>query len=161
MASVKKNNLNSFLSKLNNVKGQDSLAEIVMEKVIDKGSEIALQKWGGSAIIKTSGDGLKRSISAVDTNLKRPTIAYREFGTGIVGENSYEGKLPTQDISFEDLNGVEWTTKGWEYAYRYKQTQKGTPFKGQKAQMPMYQTAKELREYIKTDLAKDIKGRIK
>ena len=161
MASVKKNNLNSFLSKLNNVKGQDSLAEIVMEKVIDKGSEIALQKWGGGVIIKTSGDGLKRSISAVDTNLKHPIIAYREFGTGIVGENSYEGKLPTQDISFEDLNGVEWTTKGWEYAYRYKQTQKGTPFKGQKAQMPMYQTAKELREYIKTDLAKDIKGRIK
>ena len=157
MAFVVKNGLQNFANKLKNYKAQGDLAERVVEKVANKGVEIARNKWGNQANVIQRGDGLKRSIVAVDNNKINPSIAYTEFGTGIQGEGKYEGKLPTQNISFTDKNGLEWTTQGWEYHYRYNQTQQGEPFKGQIPKMPMLNTAKELREYINTDLAKDIR----
>lgn len=158
MALVVKNDLQNFVNKLKKYKVQDNLAEQVAEKVANKGLEIAQRNWDSGVSIKVSGDNLKKSIVATDINPLQPTIAYREFGTGTRGEESkYEGKLPTQNIIFTDKNGIQWTTQGWEYHYRYNQTQKGEPFKGQVPSMPMFNTAKELREYIRTDLAKDIR----
>lgn len=158
MTFVVKNDLSRFYNKVVNYSSNKSFANTVADKIAEKGKEIALQEWGGGAIIDVVGDGLHRSIVARDVDKIRPTIAYREFGTGIIGENTYEGKLPTQTISFEDRQGVKWETSGWQYAYRFKQTRRGSPFKGQVAKMPMFKTGQRLRAYIGSELKKDIKG---
>jgi len=158
MPFLVKSDLDRFYDKLNKYKGQGDLALRVADKITETGKNIALQNWGSSATIDVVGDGLKRSIVARDPNKMNPTIAYLEFGTGVLGKGTYKGKLPTKYIWFKDLQGVQWRTKGWVYYYRYKQTKQGRPFTGQPAKMPMFITGQELREYIRTDLKKDIKG---
>lgn len=157
MAFVVKNDLQNFANKLNNYNAKNGLDEKIADKVANKGAEIAQKNWVSGVVINIKGNKTKKSIIATDVNLANPTIAYREFGTGIQGEGKYEGELPTQNITFTDKQGKTWTTQGWEYHYRYNQTLQGKPFQGQTPKMPMFNTAKELREYIKTDLAKDIR----
>lgn len=157
MTFVVKNDLQSFADKLNTYKVKGDLAEKIAEKVANKGVEIAQNNWGNQASVVKRGNKLQKSIVAIDNNKIKPSIAYTEFGTGIQGEGKYEGELPIQNITFTDKSGLQWTTQGWEYHYRYNQTQQGKPYKGQTPKMPMFNTAKELREYINTELAKDIR----
>ena len=157
MAFVVKNGLQNFANKLKNYKAQGDLAERVVEKVANKGIEIAQNKWGNQANVIQRGDGVKRSIIAVDNNKINPSIAYTEFGTGIQGEGKYEGKLPTQNISFTDKNGLEWTAQGWEYYYPNSKTKRTVGGQegwfhnrqfvtGQPAQAQMWRTANELEQ---------------
>lgn len=158
MALVVKNDLGKFAEKLKKFQTQ-GLADKVVDIVTKKGVEIAQSKWGGSASVREEGSGLQRSIVATDNNPTHPTIAYQEFGTGVNGRGTYEGKLPEQDITFDASGLGEVTTKGWQYNYRkdYLKVEGAKDFSGFAARMPMFNTAKELREYIKTDLANDIK----
>lgn len=159
MAFVVKNGLQNFADKLKNYKAKDDLAEKVAEKVTNKGIEIAQRNWGNQANVVQRGNGLIRSIVAVDNNKLKPSIAYTEFGTGVQGKGTYEGDLPEQTITFETKDLGTLSTQGWQYNYRkdYLQLKGAKDFKGRVAEMPMFNTAKELREYIKTDLAKDIR----
>lgn len=161
MSFVVRNDLDRFLGKLKNYNKQGDLAKRVADKVAQKGSEIASRNWGGGVVIEVRGKDTQYSIVAIDMNKEHPTIAYREFGTGIQGKGTYKGELPKDPITFTTLYNGEPTTvtvPEWVYNYRkeyFKWTD--TDWKGMVAQMPMFNTAKELREYIKTDLAKDIK----
>ena len=171
MAFVVKNDLQNFADKLKNYKAQGDLADKVLDKVLKKGEEIARKQYDISdngTVINKKGQEVQSSItisSSKNGNTGKITsngmqVAYLEFGTGVNGEkNGYEGELPTQPITFTDTSGQTWTTPGWQYAYRNKQRPDLYPnaFQGQEPRMQMFNTAKELREYIKTDLAKDIK----
>lgn len=159
MSFVKQNDLSSFLAKLENYKDTDGLAKRIADKVAEKGLEIANKEWAGYDVkIYVEETALERKIVVEDLDKENPIIGYIEFGTGIIGKGTYDiEKLPTIPITFTDKKGKEWTTQGWEYHYRYNQTGVGQPFKGKVAEMPMFNTAKLLREYIKTDLAKDLK----
>lgn len=161
MAFVVKNGLQSFVDKLKNYKAQGDLAEKVAEKVTSKGTEIAQRNWGGGVSIEVRGDKLTKSIVVVDQDKKHPTIAYREFGTGIKGKGTYEGNLPDQPITFTTkYNGEDTSVTVPEWTYNYRKDflhWTEDDWQGIVAQMPMFNTAKELREYIKTDLAKDIR----
>ena len=159
MAFIVKNDLSKFSEKLKNYRKQGDLAQKVADKVAEKGAEIAQKNWESGVIISIKGDKTQKSIVATDVNIEKPTLAYREFGTGIQGEGKYEGELPKQNITFTDSKGEVWTTQGWQYAYRNKQQPEKypEPFKGQAPKMPMFNTAKELREYIRVDLAQDIR----
>lgn len=168
MAFVVKNDLQSFADKLKNYKAQGDLADKVLDKVLQKGEEIARKQYDISdkgTVINKKGQEVQSSITITSSksgNTGKITstgsqVAYLEFGTGVNGEGTYDGKLPTEPITFNDNSGKTWTTQGWEYYYRYNQTHQGEPFEGQTAKMQMFKTAKELREYIQTDLAKDIR----
>lgn len=170
MSFVVRNDLGKFAEKLKNLQTQD-LADKVLDKVLEKGEKLARNQYAindDGTVINSKGDTVQSSITVssskqgntgkITSNGKQ--VAYLEFGTGITGEKSnYEGVLPKDPISFTDASGQHWTTQGWQYAYRNKQQPERypEPFNGQEARMQMFNTAKELREYIKTDLAKDIR----
>ena len=103
----------------------------------------------------------QKSIVVTDQDKKNPTIAYREFGTGIKGKGTYDGNLPDQPITFTTkYNGEDTSVTVPEWTYNYRKDflhWTEDDWQGIVAQMPMFNTAKELREYIKTDLAKDIR----
>lgn len=160
MAFVVKNDLQNFSERLNAYNKKD-IAERVADLVAKKGGEIANSNWGGSATVSVSGEGLTRSIIAKDGDAEHPKIGYIEFGTGIAGKGTYEGKLPQEPITFTtQYNGEQTsvTVPGWTYNYR-KDFLNWTDqdWQGQTAKMPMYNTGKQLREYVRTDLAKDLR----
>ena len=173
MAFVVKNGLQNFADRLKNYKAQGDLADKVLDKVLKKGEEIARKQYDISdkgTVINKKGHEVQSSItisSSKSGNTGKITsngtqVAYLEFGTGVNGKkNGYEGELPTQPITFTtNYNGEETsvTVPGWTYNYR-KEFLGWTEqdWQGMVAQMQMFNTAKELREYIKTDLAKDIR----
>lgn len=148
---VVRNDLNSFLSKLAKVSLQThKLQERVADIVVQKGLEIAKTQDVSADIYSTGTKGNRKII------MSGVGLRYQEYGTGIVGEGTYDGKLPTEPIAFKS-GGVDWVTSGWEYAYRYKQTKLGKPHKGFVAKMPMYKTSVELKEYIATKLKGELR----
>ena len=161
MAFVVKNDLQRFADKLKNYKAKGDLAEKVAEKVTNKGVEIAQKNWGGGVSIEVRDNKLTKSIVVIDEDKEHPTIAYREFGTGIKGKGTYEGNLPDKPITFTTkYNGEDTSVTVLEWVYNYRKDHlhwTEQDWQGMVAQMPMFNTAKELREYIKTELAKDIR----
>lgn len=161
MAFVIKNDLQNFTDKLKTYKAQGDLAKKVTDIIISKGVEIAQRNWSSDVLIEVRGNELKKSIVAIDKDKKNPTIAYREFGTGVKGIGTYEGNLPDQPITFTTMYNKEETSvtvPEWTYNYRKDYLHwTEDDWQGIVAQMPMFNTAKELREYIKTELAKDIR----
>lgn len=162
---VRQNDLNRFYGKLYNIR---NIAETATELIADNGEKIAKSEYAGinsvqvtkeidenSAVISASGD----------------SVAYIEYGTGLVGQGTYKGDLPTQTLTFESPkdSGRINTTQGWEYYYDNPQTKVlggwffGRGYanftRGQVAGNQMFNTAKSLREYIKNDLAKDIRNK--
>ena len=172
MAFVVKNGLQSFVDKLKNYKAQGDLADKVLDKVLQKGEEIARKQYDISdkgTVINKKGQEVQSSItisSSKSGNTGKITsngsqVAYMEFGTGVKGKGTYEGELPTNPITFltDRFNDVIYVTvPGWTYNYRRDFLHwSWEDVKGYPAKMQMFNTAKELREYIKTDLAKDIR----
>ena len=161
MAFIVKNDLQSFADKLKNYKKKDDLAKKVTDKISSKGAEIAKRNWGGGVTISVRGNKTQKSIVVTDQDKKNPTIAYREFGTGIKGKGTYEGNLPDQPITFTTkYNGEDTSVTVPEWIYNYRKDHlhwTEQDWQGMVAQMPMFNTAKELREYIKTELVKDIR----
>lgn len=161
MAFVVKNDLEKFAEKLKHYKAQGDLAQKVASKIAEKGKEIAERNWGSGVVIEIRGEGSQFSVVAIDTDKEHPNIAYREFGTGIKGKGTYEGNLPSNPITFTTMfNGEPTEVTVPEWIYNYRKEHFGwtdTDWTGFVAQMPMFNTAKELREYIKNDLAKEIR----
>ena len=134
MAFVVKNDLQSFADKLKNYKAQGDLADKVLDNVLKKGEEIAREQYAISnkgTVINSKGKEVQSSITISSSKSGNTgkiistgsQVAYLEFGTGVNGEGTYDGKLPTEPITFDDNSGKTWTTQGWEYHYRYNQTQ--------------------------------------
>lgn len=162
---VRRNDLNRFYGKLYNIR---NIAETATELIADNGEKIAKSEYAGinSVQVIKDIDGNSAVISA-----NGDSVAYIEYGTGLVGQGTYKGDLPTQTLTFESPkdSGRINTTQGWEYYYDNPRTKVlggwffGRGYsnftRGQVAGNQMFNTAKSLREYIKTDLAKDIRNK--
>ena len=162
---VRRNDLNRFYGKLQNIR---NVSETATELIADNGEKIAKSEYAGinSVQVIKDIDGNSAVISA-----NGDSVAYIEYGTGLVGQGTYKGDLPTQTLTFESPkdSGRINTTQGWEYYYDNPRTKVlggwffGRGYsnftRGQVAGNQMFNTAKSLREYIKTDLAKDIRNK--
>ena len=162
---VRRNDLNRFYGKLHNIR---NIAETATELIADNGAKIDKSEYAGinSVQVIKDIDGNSAVISA-----NGDSVAYIEYGTGLVGQGTYKGDLPTQTLTFESPkdSGRINTTQGWEYYYDNPRTKVlggwffGRGYsnftRGQVAGNQMFNTAKSLREYIKTDLAKDIRNK--
>ena len=158
---VKKNTLNNYLQKLKNI-GKMDLGEKVATMLAKKGAEYARTEYDSTNIskvtIESDVNGSKATVSA-----SKKGLTYIEYGTGLVGQDTYQGKLPTSGVPI---------TGHWEYFYDspHKDIErggwwirKGISFtRGREAGMQMYNTAKSLDEYVKDgELAKDLKEEIR
>lgn len=168
---VRQNDLNRFYGKLYNIR---NIAETATELIADNGEKIAKSEYAGinSVQVIKDIDGNSAVISA-----NGDSVAYIEYGTGLVGQGTYKGDLPTQTLTFESPKRKAGdtrpprvnTTHGWEYYYDNPETKVlggwffGRGYsnftRGQVAGNQMFNAAKSLREYIKTDLAKDIRNK--
>lgn len=170
MKWVKRNDLDRYYSKLKNI-SSENLQKNALELLVDNGMENANTEYSGTHFEVTSEvDDKKARIIASGSG-----IAYDEYGTGLVGEGTYEGELPTQTLTFISPKRKAGdtrpprvnTTHGWEYYYDNPETKfmggwfmgKGGFTRGQVASMRMYRTAKSLKEYVHNGLAKDIRSK--
>lgn len=137
---------NDKLDKLHSTDIKDGIAG----KLAETGASYAQGMYSGSATAtyETYGNG-EASIVATGNG-----ILYREYGTGYVGEGTYEGNLPTREFRFESRN-EQHTTHGWEYHYWDNQHPKqalggwffGNVFtRGQVAEAQMWKTYTYLRD---------------
>lgn len=159
--------LNNFRSKLQKFATINSnFTTEVADEIAKRGEQIAISEYAGvegvSVHHETLGGGASRVVAEGEQ------IAYIEFGTGRVGEQS---KYPTEKLPKE---GVPITGQ-WEYYYpsQYKRTSKTTGdegwyhkfegddkarfTKGQSAGMQMYRTSQRL----KNEMADIVKNKIK
>ena len=159
--------LNNFRSKLQKFATINSnFTTEVADEIARRGQEIAISEYTGlngvNVSYETIGGGKSRVVAQGEQ------IAYIEFGTGRVGEQS---KYPTDKLPKE---GVPITGQ-WEYYYpsQYKRTSKTTGdegwyhkfegddkarfTKGQSAGMQMYRTSQRL----KNEMASIVKNKLK
>lgn len=159
--------LNNFRSKLQKFATINSnFTTEVADEIARRGQEIAISEYAGlngvNVSYETIGGGNSRVVAQGEQ------IAYIEFGTGRVGEQS---KYPTDKLPKE---GVPITGQ-WEYYYpsQYKRTSKTTGdegwyhkfegddkarfTKGQSAGMQMYRTSQRL----KNEMASIVKNKLK
>lgn len=162
---VRQNDLNRFYGKLYNIR---NVAETATELIADNGEKIAKSEYAGINSVQVTKD-IDENSAVISAS--GDSVAYIEYGTGLVGQGTYKGDLPTQTLTFESPkdSGRINTTQGWEYYYDNPQTKVlggwffGRGYanftRGQVAGNQMFNTAKSLREYIKNDLAKDIRNK--
>lgn len=132
--------LQSVREKLERIKNLNN-DEIVMA-IAEKGKDIAQDRFGASVTVETESLGSGKAIISA----KGSQVSFIEFGTGLQGEGTYQGELPTQDITFIARNGKEHTTDGWVYNYFVKDIDKNAKdHKGFVALAPMWRTANDLR----------------
>ena len=153
---VKKNNLNRYLQKLKNIAKID-YAETVASIIADKGVEIAKAEYAVTSKhtkVTSEKKGSKATVVA-----SRKGLTFIEYGTGLVGQGTYDGKLPTSGVPI---------TGNWEYYYDSPHKKNGgwyfgnTFTEGRVAGMQMYRTAKSLGEYVKKgELVEDLKKELR
>ena len=151
--------LNNFRSKLQRYSNiNTSLTNQVAEEVAKRGEQIAREEYAGHSKVnvthETMGSGMSRVVA------ERDGLAYIEFGTGRVGEQS---NYPTEKLP---QSGVP-ITGNWEYYYpsEHKVTKDGEEgwmlgssfVKGQSAGMQMYRTSQRL----KNEMASIVKNKLK
>lgn len=116
--------------------------DIVMA-VAERGKELAQEGFGASVSVEAIplGNG-KARLQATGQQ-----VSFIEYGVGIVGEGTYQGELPTQDITFTARHGKEHTTSGWVYNYFVKEIDnKAKDHNGFQAKAPMWNTANRLEQ---------------
>lgn len=157
-----KNGLDNYLNRLKAHKGQVKL-DMVCKEVANLGVEICAEEYAKTGVNPTS---ITANINNNSVNLiaHGSHLAFSEYGTGLVGEGTYEGDLPTQTLIFESPKGEQQSTQGWEYYYNNPKTKimggwfYGNNFtQGQKAQAQMWKTSRRLRE----EMPKQIKEKLK
>lgn len=168
MAFVVKNDLNKFLSKINNVSFTD-IKQKAIDNIFDKAYEIIKKEYDGVEGVIITRDKSKNHISI---NAHKEGLAYIEFGTGLIGETSGypREKLPKESFIFQspmskkgEQTNLQFT-QGWEYYYDNPKTKVlggwffGKTFmKGQKAGMQMFNATRKIVDYCNKELLKQIK----
>lgn len=160
MGVVKKNTLGNFLRKLDRVESYNFDREKIANDVAELGVKIAREEYDNSEGADVQVDAFVNNDS-VDIVAQGVGLAFREFGTGRVGEGSgYPAEnLPTTDVPI---------TGNWEYYYDspHKVTVNGkegwfygkTFTEGQKAGMQMFLTSQRLQNELGEKIAQKIKG---
>ncbi|NCC99908.1 MAG: hypothetical protein EOL95_09465 [Bacteroidia bacterium] len=148
--------LKNFITKVSNltIRG-NKLKNDLANSIANRGVEIASEKYSGKGVSVNPTPSVDGKSSVVAEGEK---ISFMEFGTGIVGDGTYAGTLPTQDISFESPKGVAQSTKGWEYNYRKKQGKVDKDWVGFVAGAEMFHTSQELKQEMPIIVANAIKG---
>lgn len=151
--------LESFRNKLQRYSNINaSFNNQVSEEIAKRGEQIAREEYAGHSKVnvthETMGSGMSRVVA------EREGLAYIEFGTGRVGQQS---NYPTEKLP---QSGVP-ITGNWEYYYpsEHKVTKDGEEgwmlgssfVKGQSAGMQMYRTSQRL----KNEMANIVKNKIK
>lgn len=151
MKLVKRNDLDRYYSKLKGITSGE-YGEKVRDLLVREGVQEAQSQYAGTHFqVDSQTDENKGTIIASGKG-----IAYVEYGTGLVGEGTYEGETPKSGVPI---------TGDWKYYYDSPHKILGGWFygktftRGRVAGMQMFNTAKSLREYVKTDLAKDIRSK--
>lgn len=139
--------LNNFKKRLESII-TETLAEKIVKALCEYGANYAQGMYGSESITVTAENvsSVGGSIIAKDSKGEKATIGYLEFGTGVKGEGSYKGTLPTQNINFVSPSYGQITTNGWQYYYAYQQGLSQKQWQGSQAQSQMWNTAKYLRE---------------
>jgi hypothetical protein len=168
--------LNRFRNRLKNLGSTSTqFANKIVDELAKKGADIARQEYAGvegvNVYYETTSAGSSRVVA------EKEGLAYIEFGTGRVGEQSNYPKqnLPKQTLTFESPKGRQQSTSGWEYYYPNIHT-KRTMFKqdgwfhkfdgdkdatfitGEKAGMQMYRTGQRLVQEGKDIIKNKMKG---
>ena len=141
--------LKRFSDKLGKLYATD-LSSAVAGELAKAGAQYAQQLYTGSAtaVAEISGNG-EATVTATGHGL-----LYREYGTGYVGEGTYEGNLPQRPFNFssrgETFSLTEWTYHYWDKLHE-KQALGGWYFngkftRGEPAQAQMWKTYLYLRE---------------
>lgn len=152
--------LNSFKSKLEKYSSLNmSLTNQLSDAIAKRGEDIAREEYSGINKVNVSHETLGSGQSRVIA--EREGIAYIEFGTGRVGEQSKypKKKLPQQGVPI---------TGSWTYYYpsEHKITIDGEEgwflgssfIKGRSAGMQMYHTSQRLRNEMASIVLNKIKG---
>lgn len=152
--------LNRFREKLQKYASLNTeFASQVVEEVAKRGEQIAKEEYADHSSINVSHETISKNSARVVA--QGEGIAYMEFGTGRVGENSH---YPTENLP---KSGVP-ITGNWEYYYpsEHKATKDGEEGwyagngafnRGQKASMQMYRTSQRL----KNEMANIVKNKLK
>ena len=152
--SISIKGLQNFKKKVASYKNFDNVCERVAQRIADRGSEIAQSEYGERTVdiqvIQGEAEGSRKIVA------KGRGLAFDEFGTGLVGQGTYEGNLPTETIEFESPKGSPQSTQGWEYYYPNSKTKRTNAkgeqgwfhnkkfVKGKPAEAQMWKTANEL-----------------
>lgn len=167
--------LNKFKLKLNNLSEKSvKFSNEILEEIGRIGEQIAREEYAGVEGVNIHHETSSRVSRIV---AEKEGLAYIEFGTGRVGEQSNYPKesLPKQTLLFESPKGYTQRTNGWEYYYNNKNTKRtafgvegwyhkfhdkldATFVVGQKAGMQMYRTQQRLKNEIPNILKNKIKG---
>lgn len=160
MAVVVKNDLNRFLKNLSKYRNSMDTSK-VSEIIGDIGVKIANEEYATSGVTPTE---IRKEVNdnQVEIVAVGEHLAFTEFGTGIVGENTYQGNLPDESIKlqFESPKGVEQSTDGWVYNYRKKQNPDTVTkdWTGMKAKAQMFNTSQRFKEQAGEEIKNFIKG---
>lgn len=152
--------LESFRNKLQRYSNINaSLTNQVAEEVAKRGEQIAREEYAGLSKVNVTHETMGRGMSRVVA--EREGLAYIEFGTGRVGQQS---NYPNENLP---QSGVP-ITGNWEYYYpsEHKVTKDGEEgwmlgssfVKGQSAGMQMYRTSQRLRNEMANIVKNKIKG---
>lgn len=152
MGIIVKNDLSRFLNKIKKYSKPNLNNKIgeILERLCKLGEDYARSLYNASEITiewgYTNSEKTKATITASGTK-----IAYLEFGTGERGRGSYEGNLPTQDISFySNAYQQDVTVNGWTYSYAHELGLSDKKVAGFSAQAQMWKTA----QYLRTQFVK-------
>lgn len=161
-ASISRTGLDSFMAKVSalSVKGSQE----VLRTVAESGRAYAQAQYAsdGDIAVGVEAKGNHASIIA-----QGEQVLYKEFGTGKVGEGTYQGNLPTQTFVFESPTGSGeiQRTQGWEYFYPNARTKrgdawyhKGQRYIGERAGGQMWKTREYVRVLLKQSMTEKIKG---
>ena len=151
----------NFKNKLQKYNGINrSFTDEVAEQVARRGEQIANEEYAGFEKLvvrhETMGNGMSRVVA------EKQGLAYIEFGTGRVGEQS---EYPKENLPKE---GVP-ITGAWDYYYlpsEHKTTKDGVEgwywgksfIKGRRAGMQMYHTSQKLKEEMANIVKNKLKG---
>lgn len=157
-----RNNLNRFLGNLKRYKKAIDV-EKIYTIVGNVGEDIAKEEYSNSGV---SPNSISHTVdnNTVEIIASGEHLAFTEFGTGVVGEGSYQGNLPnaSMKLQFESPKGVQQSTDGWEYNYRAKQSkEKGETikdWKGFPAKAQMFNTSQRLQNELGENIRKFVKG---
>lgn len=160
--------LNSFKEKLkvySNINAK--FINGVISAILNRALQIAREEYSGLSSIDVGIEKISTGIGRLYA--KGESVAYIEFGTGLVGEASQypKDKLPTQNLEFESPkdSGKMRQTNGWEYYYDNPDTKImggwfwGKTFtQGRQAGMQMYRISQRIRQELPQIVRSKIKG---
>ena len=164
---MKTDALSGFISKLDKFSNMKNFGSKIANKVGERGVEIAYSEYNSlqRADVRTEKTTEPNKVKVV---AKGVGLAFEEFGTGLVGQGTYKGNLPTETIAFESPKGDPQRTEGWVYYYPNKKTKvlggwfAGKVFhRGQVAKAQMFNTSQRLKTEMSSIAKETIKEAIK